>query len=107
MPRQQQAGESDHDYTRAAARYAREQFARLRDTPDYRYCHQSFAVAEALRLTEGRFVDLGTFGEEGDCEGNGEGHIDIQYLNAGDTYALTVIYYRGRFRATTLGNILE
>jgi hypothetical protein len=105
--RQQQPGETREAYVRAAAAYARGHFNRLLDTPEYRHAHESHAVAKALELTEERFSDLGTFGTEGDCEANGEDHHDIQYLNAGDTYDLTVVYWRGRFRATTWGDCIE
>jgi len=107
MSRQQKPGESRESYVKSAALYARGQFNRLLDSPEYRHSHESHASAKALELTEGRFTDLGTFGVEGDCERNGDDHIDIQYLNAGDTYDLTVVFYRGRFRATSWGDCVE
>ena len=57
------------------------------------YCHVSHNVARAMKDTEECYIDLGTFGVEGDCESNGEGRIDIQYLNTGDSYENTIVYY--------------
>lgn len=31
----------------------------------------------------------------------------VEYLNAGDTYAPTLIYWRGRYRAQSLGDFIE
>ena len=70
--------------------------------------HQpSHSAAMALEETETKFPKLGTFGVEGDCSDNGEGHVTIQYLNTGDTYEKTVIYWRGRFCVSSVGDILE
>ena len=30
-----------------------------------------------------------------------------EYLNAGDTYAVTLVYFQGRYRVTTCGDIVE
>jgi len=99
MSRQQKPGESRESYVKAAARYARSQYNRLCTDPEYIHGHDSHIVARALELTESRFTDLGTFGVEG------LGHLS--YLNAGDTYDLTVVNWRGRFIATTYGDIVE
>lgn len=53
--------------------------------------HWAHLMAECLTRTEKAFPDLGTFGVEGDCSGNGEGHYDCLYLNAGDSYATTLL----------------
>jgi hypothetical protein len=66
-----------------------------------RNCHESHTVAKALKLTEARFVDLGTFGVEGMVE------PPLQFLNSGDTYGLTVLYWKGRFMAGNWGDIAE
>lgn len=31
----------------------------------------------------------------------------MEYLNAGDTYAGTLVYWRGNYRVTTLGDMVE
>lgn len=31
----------------------------------------------------------------------------LTYLNAGETYAITLVYWRGRYQVTTLGDIVE
>jgi len=105
--RQQKTNETREQYVTAARKYAKQKFNDLRDRLDYKWAHESHAVLTALRLTEKRFVDLGTFGVEGDCVGNGQKRIDIQYLNAGDTYETTIIFYRGQFRVGCVGDILE
>ena len=98
-------GETLTDYLRAARRYAR---ARLdAHNADDRYCHESHNVSKALDDVEARFVDLDTFGVEGDCELNGEGCIDIQYLDASETYAETLVYWRGRFHVASWGDCVE
>jgi hypothetical protein len=103
-----QVGESREHYVTKARNWCRNRFQWLRDNDfDYQYCHESHAVSRAMRDTEEVYVDLGTFGDEGDCAMNGEGCFDIQYLNTGETYELTVVYYKGRFLVTSWGNIAE
>ena len=36
-----------------------------------------------------------------------EGEDDIEYCNAGDTYALTVMYVKGYWKVSTLGDEVE
>ena len=103
--RQQKTTETREDYLRAAARYCRRKLAE--EVENDIHCHISHNVANAMESTEERFVDLGTFGIEGDCRLNGEGHIDIQYLNTGDCYDKTIVFYRDRLRVTSVGDILE
>ena len=94
-------GETVSDYMEAARRYSRHRFnVHCGDDP---WCHESFHVASALSDTERRFVDMETFGVEGILEGK----VDIQFLNTGDAYDSTVLYYRGRFRVSSWGDILE
>ena len=68
--------------------------------------HWSFAVHDALEDTLKRWPDLGS-GVEGDTAANGEGHITIEYINTGDTYAPTICHWRGKFRVCSLGDIVE
>ena len=100
-------GQSREDYVGQAVDYARDCYNELCSQPEYEYSHPSHAVARALEITEERFPDLGTFGVEGDCADNGEGCVDIQYLNAGDSYDLTVVYWRDEFLATSWGDCVE
>ncbi len=44
---------------------------------------------------------LNTHGVEGSME------PDIQYCNAGETYALTILYYQGKLRIGNWGDIVE
>lgn len=61
----QTQNQTRRDYLRKAANYARLQFNKLIDKPEYRYTHESHAVAAALEKTEIRYIDLNTFGVEG------------------------------------------
>ena len=47
---------------------------------------------------------LGTFGIEGFTTRKGE---HVEYLNAGDTYAATIVYFRGNYRVSTWGDYAE
>jgi hypothetical protein len=69
-------------------------------------CHRSFAVAEALRLTEEQYPDMFPgFGVEGDT--------DHEYINQGETYATTVLvtydacHGRPTFRVSSWGDWAE
>jgi len=104
--RRQRAGESRVNYLQAAGRYARERFNTLGDEDDH-YLRDDRYAELALEDTERKFTSLGTCGVEGICEQNGEGHFTIQYLNTGDTYGLTVCYYKGRFVVAGWGDLVE
>ena len=105
--RQQKIGEARIDYVRAAAKYARRKLDELRELDEYRYCHDSFAVRDALLIAEARFVDIGTFGVEYIPRGGNQRSPAIDYLNAGDAYDLTVLYVNGQFRAGDWGSYVE
>lgn len=105
--RQQKIGETRREYVRAAARYARRKLDELRGRDDYRYRHDSFAVRDAMLIAEARFVDLGTFGVEHIPQGDDRRSPAIDYLNAGDPYAMTVLYVNGQFRAGDWGYYVE
>jgi len=84
--------------------------------------HESFAIVEGLKsagavLAEGGFRHSGV---EGNCGQSfqddyrnppDEGESVVEYLNAGDTYAATLVYdyhYRGGgLRVTTWGDVIE
>ena len=103
--RQQKTTETREQYLSKARRYCADRLVHHNEIDPH--CHESHNVARAMEDTEKRYVDLGTFGVEGDCALNGEGCIDIQYLNAGDTYETTIVYYRGRLMVTSWGDIVE
>ena len=88
-----------------ARRYARNRCNWHKRNGGYR-CHWSFAVLHALEDTLRKFPDLG-YGVEGDTAENGEGHITIEYINTGDTYATTLVHYRGKFRIASWGDCVE
>lgn len=79
------------------------------------YCHISHGQAAHLNRI-GKI--LGTYGTEGllldskgnDCAGDCCTHNvchDVQYCNAGDTYAMTVLYYNGKLKIGDWGSIVE
>ena len=105
--RPQAQGESDLHYIKAQGRYARRQLARLLTLPEYRYSHKSFAVRDAMLLAEAAFTSRRTFGVEHIPHGSNQRSPAIDYLNAGDTYDLTLLYVRGQFRAGCWGDIVE
>jgi|LakMenE01Jun11ns_1017448.scaffolds.fasta_scaffold9756401_2 hypothetical protein len=104
---QQQSTQSRLDYLRKARNYAKRQFDKLIISPEYRYAHPSHAVAHALQLTEARYPDLGTFGVEGTTSDYGQDVFTIQYLHTGETYDLTICYYKSRFIVSSWGDIAE
>ena len=106
VPREihQKPGQSD---LRKAARLARRILAHLLTLDEYRYCHRSFAVRDALLVVENARPDLGTFGVEHIDRGSNRRSPAIDYLNTGDTYGLTLLYVNGRFRVGTWGDIVE
>lgn len=104
---EQTVGQSREAYLRKAIRFARQKFNDLSTSPDYRHCHESFALRDALLQTEKKFPDLGTFGVEYTPAGSNRRSPAITYLNAGDTYESTILYIRGRFRVGTWGDVVE
>ena len=104
MTREQKTNETREQYLKKARDYCRRRFNAI----EAENCHHpSHSAAQAMEETEKRFTDLGTFGVEGDCEENGEGCITIQYLNSGDSYDSTIIYWEGRFIVSSWGDIVE
>ena len=97
-------GESRRDYLKRAAKWCREQYKRKRQSES---CHPSHTAADVMQDAEKRFPDLGTFGVEGWCDDYGRD--GWQYLNAGDTYSLTVLFCSEseRFSVGCWGDIVE
>ena len=104
---QQQSTASRAKYLRTAANWARKEYQRLLNHPDYRHCHESFALRDALQNTEAKYTDLGTFGVEYIQKGSNRLSPAITYLNTGDTYELTILYVNGQFRVGCWGNYVE
>jgi hypothetical protein len=92
-----------------ARKFARVTFANLRqDGGTFEHSHESFAAEKALEMTVKQFQELfAGCTVEGDCAGNGEGHITVQYINMGDTYDLTICFHKGRFVVGSWGDIAE
>jgi len=108
--RQQRTDETRAEYLTALRRYAARKYRQLRaENTDSR--HASFLVRDALLVAEKYFVDSGTFGVESVTEVNGEGTnvVELCYLNAGDTYELTVCYdwNRQSFIVASYGDVVE
>lgn len=57
-----------------------------------------------VRLTVLNSIDPGLYGVES-CETTGGEYAD--YLNTGDTYAPTLIYWRGNYRVQSIGDFIE
>ncbi len=100
-------GETREQYLRKAANFARATMRRLLAMPEYQHSHKSFALRDALLAAEKQYVDCGTFGVEHIGRGKNSRSPAIEYLNAGDTYATTVLFVRGQFRVGCWGDIVE
>lgn len=106
-PKQQKVGESREKYLRRALRFCSVVREKLIDTERYRHCHESFLIRDILLNVEFVFSDLGTFGVEHIDAGTNARSPAIDYLNTGDSYDLTLLYIRGRFRVGCWGDIVE
>lgn len=104
--RPRKLGETDQAYWRRVARTARAALRRLLDLPEYRHAHPSFAVRDAMLVAESQ-CETGTFGVEHIERGHNQRSPAIDYLNAGDTYSMTLLYVNGRFRVGCWGDIVE
>lgn len=103
----QKEKQTRQQYLRLAANFARKIFAKLRQLPEYRHSHESFALRDSLLCAERQYVDCGTFGVGHIAEGSNRRSPSIEYLNTGDPYELTVLYINGRFRVGCWGDIVE
>ena len=100
-------GESNREYLLTAARFATKTLETLLRDSTYRHSHKSFAVRDAMLVTEATFTDLDTFGVEYIARGTNANSPSITYLNSGDPYTLTLLRVRGRFRVGCWGDIVE
>lgn len=78
-----------------ARRYARNAYNVLREADEYRLTHASHAANKALELTAEKF-GFG-YGVEGYCDDEGE--EGVQYVNAGDSYDVTLCASSDRYSA--------
>lgn len=67
--------------------------------------HISHLVDDILRFVA-ETVDIPSHGEEGMCEANGD-CCDLQYINAGDTYKDTIVFWEQEFFVCSWGEIVE
>ena len=105
--RLQKTGETRSAYLIRARLACRVAKAKLEDSGEYRHCHDGFLVRDTLLVVEQWFPDLGTFGVESIHQGSNQRSPAIDYLNTGDSYELTIMYIRGRFRIGCWGDIVE
>jgi hypothetical protein len=105
--RLQKVGESRLKYLERARKHCRVAMEKLKQSGDYRHCHESFLIRDTLLSVESIFSDMGTFGVEYIDRGANQRSPSITYLNAGDSYDLTILYINGRFRVGTWGDIVE
>lgn len=105
--RLQKTGETRLAYLARAHRACRVAYNVLADSGEYWHCHDGFLVRDTLLVVEQWFPDLSTFGVEGMQEGNNQRSPGFDYLNTGDSYELTIMYIRGRFRIGCWGDIVE
>jgi len=103
----QKAGEDRKAYLSRARKACNVIKAKLEGTGWYRYCHESFLIRDTLLVAEKWFYDLGTFGVEHIAAGSNLRSPAIDYLNAGDSYELTLMYVRGKFRVGCCGDIVD
>lgn len=106
-PNRQKSHESRAKYLARARRHCQRVREKLLTTGEYRNCHESFLIRDIMLNIEETFVDLGTFGVEHIAAGSNAKSPAIDYLNTGDSYDLTLLYVRGRFRVGCWGDIVE
>lgn len=86
--------EVDRNTLVRARRYARRTFNRLSESWEYRNAHASHAASKALELAAERF-GFG-YGVEGYSDESGR--TGVEYVNAGDSYDLTLCCKSDRYR---------
>ncbi len=96
-------GEDRLSYLRKALRYCRKEYNKIRSEET---CHCSHSAVKAMKRTEEKYVDLGTFGTEGFCWTHTAG---FNYLNTGETYCLTICFRSDheRFTIDSYGDFVE
>lgn len=104
MPHLMKPGETRDAYLQKAIKYLRKHYEVMREAER---CHNSHTADEAMRALEKLYPDMGTFGVEGWCDDNG--HDGVSYLNTGDIYELTIVFYSrsGRFYLKSWGDAHE
>jgi len=81
------SGESRREYLERVRAFCKREYKKRRQTER---CHTSHTACDVLKEAEKLFPDLGTFSVEGWCDDCGRD--GISYLNAGDTYELTILF---------------
>ena len=84
---------------------ARRYYRGVRQMAEFCCAHPSHAVAYVLTQMDEKY-DIG-YGEEGDCANNGSGHLDCQYINMGDPYIETLVFFDDQFQIACVGDIYE
>jgi hypothetical protein len=99
-------GQTRIDYLRAAMRYCRKEYNKLRAEPYLPHC--SHDASKAMEATERKYIDLGTFGVEGFTFTDSY-TAGLQYLNTGETYEQTITFRSDteQFRITSYGDFIE
>ena len=105
--RMQSVGQTREAYLANARRYCLVAMDKLIASGEYRHVHESFLIRDTLLVIEQWFPDLGTSGVEHIEAGSNHRSPAIDYLNTGDTYDLTIMFIRGRFRVGCWGDIVE
>lgn len=100
-------GQTREQYLRAAMRYCRKQYNKLREATQFPH-HCSHDASRAMEATERKYIDLGTSGVEG-FTFNGSYTSGLQYLNTGETYEQTITFRSDaeQFRITSYGDFIE
>lgn len=102
----QKPNESYSEYLKRAAKHARRLVNRYKSHYDYKYFHESFLIRDVLLAVE-KSYGLNMFGVEYINKGKNRKSPSITYLNTGDSYGLTILYVKGRFRVGDWGSIVE
>lgn len=74
-------GETRLDYLKRVIRWCRTEYKRIEP---FEYGHVSHIAAKAMKTTEVRYCDMGTFGVEGFGK--------YLYLNTGEAYEITILF---------------
>lgn len=103
----QKPGESRAKYLARARSHCQQVRKQLLETGEYNHCHESFLIRDIMLNIQAIFSDLGTFGVEHQPSGSNRRSPSFDYLNSGDSYEITLLYIRGRFRVGSWGDIVE
>ncbi len=92
-------------FTHDEAVKVRKRMEKLRDLPyKGRYHHFSFDVVDCL---EDISRIIGGFGCEYNKAGTNKKSPEFEYVNTGDSYSTTILYYNGNFHCHDQGFLIE